>query len=64
MTQQEHVPAKPYISLRERIKWRRLLRFYAEEVRHAEEDGDTGTAKIYRQSIASVLNWIADSESE
>jgi hypothetical protein len=61
---QEHVPAKPYISLRERVKWRRLIRFYAAEAEHAEADGDTGTAKIYRQSIASVLNWIGDSESD
>lgn len=58
------VPQQPYIPLKERLHWRRLVRFYAEEARISDANGDTGEAKIYRQSIASMLEWIGGSEEQ
>jgi hypothetical protein len=64
MIEPERVVPKPYIPLQDRLKWRRLMRIYVEEARIDLANGNLDGAKIYRQTIESINEWIRDSESE
>jgi hypothetical protein len=64
MIEPETVPDKPYIPLRSRLRWRRLMRHYAEQERAELANGETEAAQIYRQAIDGIGEWIIDSESE
>lgn len=60
----EFVPPQPYVPLRARLKWRRQMRYLAEEARIEEANGDAQAAMICRQTIASIQEWIKDSEHD
>jgi hypothetical protein len=54
------VPQRPPLSLKHRLRQRRLMDFYSKEAAALLAEGDTMGAKIYRQGAKSVREWLGE----